>query len=551
MKRRSHWFLLGAIGLVALMVASAAVAGSNATPRRGGTVIYGLDQEPRILNGYLTEGNLFATSEATEPLLDGGMEYNNRGVLVPVLIAGQPKLVKKSPMTIRFTYKKNARWSAGNRRPHVTGNDFLFTWQTIMTKDWDITSREGWEDISRVRVSGKGKKTVTITFRKPYAAWKPLVATSPLPAFALRGANFNQVWRNDFFVPGSTTSVSSGPFLFERWQRGSQLVLRRDPAYWGKKANLDRIVFRVVQDTNTQFQAIRSGEISVLRPQPQLQIADARQNSRLRVQSGPEFAWEHIDIQRGAKGHPALKQAYVRQALIRGINRPAIANALYRTIAPGLPVLQSVIFKPFEKEYVPHWRKWSYSRSASEQLLRRARCTKGDDGIYSCPQVGKLSFRFTSTAGNQLRELAFEIIQSQLKAVGIEVKSAFGPARTVFGTVLPSKDWDLFMFTWIGSPTSPITDEAIHGCNGDQNYMDYCNQRVHRLLVRAQTELNDKRRANLLNQADALMANDIVQIPLFARPGFLIHERRIQGILRNPTQQTSLWNVNNWWSTTR
>jgi len=193
----------------------------------------------------------------------------------------------------------------------------------------------------------------------------------------------------------------------------------------------------------------------------------------------------------------------------------------------------------------------SYSRTGAEAILRRNRCTKGSDGIYTCPSVGKLSFRFTSTAGNQLRELAFEVIQSQLKAVGIEVKSAFGPASHVFGTVLPSRDWDLFMFTWIGSPTSPMTDDDIHGCGGDQNDMEYCNQRVTRLLKQAKTTVNDRRRNALLNQADALMANDIPQIPLFARPGFLISEKRIQGILRNPTQQTALWNVNKWWSTSR
>jgi peptide/nickel transport system substrate-binding protein len=545
MKRRSHWFLLGAIGLVALMVASSAVAGSNATPRRGGTVIYGLDQEPKVLNTYITEGNLFAASEAVEPMLDGGLEYNNRGVLIPVLFTGQPRVLDASPLTVRFSYRANAKWSDGRQ---IAGNDFLFTYQTVMNRNWDITSRNGWEDISRVRVAGK---TVTVTFRRPFAAWKTIVGASPLPRHALSGQNFNQVWRNDFYKPGTTTSISSGPFIFERWQRGSQLVVRRNANYWGPKSYLDRIVFRVVSDTNTQFQAIRSGELSVLRPQPQLQIADARRNSNLRVQSGPEFAWEHIDIQRGAKGHPALDRLFVRQALIRGINRTAIANALYRTIAPGLPVLQNVIFKPFEAVYKPNWRKWSYSRTAAEQILRRNNCTKGSDGIYTCPQVGKLSFRFTSTAGNQLRELAFEVIQSQLKAVGIEVRSAFGPASHVFGTVLPSRDWDLFMFTWIGSPTSPITDEAIHGCGGDQNDMEYCNQRVSTLLKRAQTTINDRQRAAILNQADALMANDIPQVPLFARPGFIIHERRVQGILRNPTQQTSLWNVNKWWSTTR
>jgi peptide/nickel transport system substrate-binding protein len=545
MTRRPHYLVVAAAAVATLLVASAAAAGPSATPRRGGTVVYGLDQEPKVLNTFITEGNLYATGEAVEPMLDGGLEYDNRGVLRPVLLAAQPKLLKASPLTVSFAYRVNAKWSDGRQ---ITGNDFLFTYQTVMNRDWDITTRNGWEDISRVRVSGK---RVTLTFRRPYAAWKTIVGASPLPAHALRGANFNQVWRSDFFKPGTSTAISSGPFIFERWQRGSQIVMRRNPNYWGPKSLLDRIVFRPVPDTNTQFQAIRSGELDALRPQPQLQIADARRNPNLRVQSGPEFAWEHIDIQRGDKGHAALDRAYVRQALIRGINRTAIANALYRTIAPGLPVMNSVIFKPFETEYVAHWRKWSYSRTAAEQLLRRNGCTKGSDGIYTCPQVGKLSFRFTSTAGNQLRELAFEVIQSQLKAVGIEVRAAFGPAAHVFGTVLPSRDWDLFMFTWIGSPVSPITDESIHGCAGDQNDMGYCNRRVDTLLKRAQLTVNEKQRNAMLNEADRLMADDIPQIPLFARPGFLIHQRKFQGLVRNPTTQTNLWNVSQWWSSAR
>jgi peptide/nickel transport system substrate-binding protein len=532
--------LLVSLATAALVVASSAAGGPSAAPARGGTVIYGLDQEPKVLNGYITEGNLFATAESTEPILDSGLEYDNRSILRPVLFAGQPRIVRASPLTVRFTYKAAAKWSDG--RP-ITGADFLFTWQTMMNRSFDIVSRIGWEDIGRVSARGK---TVTVTFRRPYAAWKPLVGSAPLPAHAVRGENFNTVWRNDVLNPKTRQPIASGPFVFERWQRGSQLVLRRNTAYWGRKAYLDRIVYRVVADTNTQFQAIRSGELNVLRPQPQLQIADARRNARLRVQSGPSYSWEHIDIQQGPKGHPALRRKFVREALIRGINRSAMTNALYRTIAPGLPVLQNVIFQPFERNYVPHWNKYAYSRTAAERLLRTNRCTKDDDGIYSCPGVGRLSFRFTSTAGNQLRELAFEIIQSQLKAVGIEVRSAFGPASHVFGTVLPSEDWDLFMFTWVGSPTSPITDEQIHGCDGSLNNMNYCNATVTRLLRQVKTVTNDRTRARLLNRADSLIANDIPHVPLFSRPAFLIHERRYLGLLRNPTQQTDLWNVGNW-----
>ena len=143
------------------------------------------------------------------------------------------------------------------------------------------------------------------------------------------------------------------------------------------------------------------------------------------------------------------------------------------------------------------------------------------------------------------------MVHSHLRAVGIEVRSTFGPAAHVFGTVLPSRDWDLFMFGWQGSPTSSLTDVAIHGCGCYQNDMGYCNRRVTRLLTQAAQELNERRRNAMLNQADRLIANDIPQMPLMAKPGFLIHERRINGIVRNPTQQTALWNVSSWWSTAR
>ena len=83
----------------------------------------------------------------------------------------------------------------------------------------------------------------------------------------------------------------------------------------------------------------------------------------------------------------------------------------------------------------------------------------GNDKIFSCPGVGKLSFRFSTTAGNQLRALTFEVIQRQLKSVGIELVPRFQPAGLLFGTTLPSRDWDIIMFTWVESPSSKITSK--------------------------------------------------------------------------------------------
>ncbi|HWG55865.1 MAG TPA: ABC transporter substrate-binding protein, partial [Gaiellaceae bacterium] len=343
--------------------------------------------------------------------------------------------------------------------------------------------------------------------------------------------------------------LASGPFRFVSWDRGSQLTVERNPNYWGKKANLQRIVFRFIPDTNTQFQALRSGEVNIIVPQPQLQIADIRKQKNITVQQSLQFAWEHIDLQTGPGGHPALRKKFVRQAIFTGINRRQIATALYREIAPNIPVLNNVIFKPFQPEYVAHkYQPFGFSQQKAIQLLRSNGCTGGParpgaGGVYSCPGVGQLEFDFYSTAGNQLRELAFAIIQKQLASVGIKLNSKF--SLTALSVTLPTKKWDIMMFAWLGSP-EPAGSVNIHRCNGLQNYYGYCSRPATRLLLKSNEEFDPKKRTALLNAFDKLHASHAASLPLFARPAFQIHDSRLKGAILNPTNSGPTWQTENW-----
>jgi peptide/nickel transport system substrate-binding protein len=539
MRKRSFWLALAALAAVVTMTATGATAGSPQGALKpaaaGGTVILGADQEPKILNWLLTDGNLYWLSVINGQILEGAYELNSKGEYVPEMITSAT--VKNNPFTVTYQIKPTAKWS--DNTP-VTAADFQFTWQTYVNPAWDITSRAGYEDIRSV--SGGNSKRVTVVFKKPFAAWKDLF-NAIVPRHKAQGQNFNNYWTNSI-------DVASGPFKFERWQKGSQLVLSRNANYGGTKAKINQIVFRFIPDTNTQFQAMRGGEVDMIAPQPQLQIADIKKQAGIRVQSGPEFAWEHLDFQLGAKGHPALRQPYVRQAIVTGINRSQIAGALYKEIAPGLPVLNNAIFKPFQTEYQAHkWQPFGFSQKKAISLLRAKGCTGGpatpssrNNDIYSCPGVGKLSFTFFSTAGNQLRELAFQIMQRQLKSIGIELQNRF---RTGVFSVLPTREWDLFLFTWIGSP-DPGGSVEIHKCAGDQNDGVYCNRKVTQLLDASQNEINPTKRTALLNQADALMAKDLPTLPLFARPGFLISKSSVSNVLKNPTSEGPTWNSELW-----
>ncbi len=174
MRKRSILLLVGAVALIAsLIVGPAATAKPEATS--AGTVIIGHDQEPVTLNNLITEGNAYTTSLVTNTVLASASVYNQNAKLVPYLVEAAPKIVKSNPLTVSFKYKASAKWSDGRQ---LTGNDFRATYQTIMNPNFDITSREGWEDIASIKVAGK---SVTVTWKKgkAYAAWDALVATSP------------------------------------------------------------------------------------------------------------------------------------------------------------------------------------------------------------------------------------------------------------------------------------------------------------------------------------------------------------------------------------
>ena len=548
MHKRSLLLLIGVLAIMAsLVIGPSATATTDKVS--AGTVVIVHDQEPGILNNFLSEGNGYTVALVMNTILAGGLIYDDKVKLKPYLLEAVPKMVQKEPLKATMKYKANAVWSDGRQ---VTGADFLATYRTIMNKNWDIVSREGWEDIARIQVKGK---SVTVTFKpkRAYAAWDVLLGNSLMPAHKVgAGVDFNKLWSDSI-------DVSSGPFKFGSWQKGTQLTILKNAAFKaGPAAKLDRIVFRYIAGAS-QFQALKGGEGDVVEPQPQVQIVDFYKDNKFKVQVGPGYQWEHLDFQQGAKAHPALKKKFVRQAIITGINRSQIREVLY--VKTGLvtdlkliPVLQSNIFKPFEPAYATPYARWKFSQKNAIAMLKKNGCTGGPDApssgnskIFSCPGVGQLSFEFTTTSANPLRALTFEIIQRQLKSVGIEFKPRFISAAVLFGGgTLTSGDWQAVMFTFLGGPTSSATFFGTAGCGGDQNYMASCNKKASDLLQKAQFTADPAARNKLLHDAEVILAEEVFSIPLFSRPAYLLNSNRVKGPVKNPTQQGSTWNAELW-----
>jgi peptide/nickel transport system substrate-binding protein len=545
MHRRKLWLFAGVV-LAALTLAatgSARVSGSDgASAKSAGTLVFGAEQgggPDWCLNLILdVDCNAFWNVVFQTPVIRGAFLFTPKFTYKPDLISRYK--FQTRPQRVTYYIRKNARWSDGTQ---VTGKDWKFTWQTATNPKYkEHIDPLGWEDIRSVVGNGK---VVKVTFKRNFAAWRGLFGYI-LPRHALSGTDMLTVWNDCICNPKKGNApIGNGPFLLTRFDRGSGITLVKNRRGWyGKPAKLDSIVFRFITNTNSEIQAIRSGEVDAIYPQPQLALADLRNQAGLRIQTHVGLQYEHIEIQQGAKGNPLAKQKWLRQALITAVNRTAAARALYGTLNPSVGALQSIVRLKGEKGYSNDFAKWNYSVAKVDNMMRAHNCSKGGDGIYRCSGT-KVSFDFASTSGNALRTLAFTIFQDQAGKAGIELRNGFVPAGTLFGSKLPAHDFDLAMFTQLVT-VDPHYVVSNFSCGNASNYTEYCNRQVTRWLAQSDRELNDNKRLRLITRVGKVLANDVPMIPLFQRPTYLVYKTSVAGMVDNPSSQGPSFNAENW-----
>jgi peptide/nickel transport system substrate-binding protein len=510
----------------------------------GGTVLFGDEQEPTILNGTLIDGNSLVTSKVFNNIFPGAYVIQPDFSMAPWLLDGEAEFTE-DPFSVTYTIRDEAEWSDGTP---ITADDFIFTLE-IYDEDADhaeqITSRAGYELITDYEVDGD--KTITFNFEEPYAPWQ-LMFSNVFPAHEFEGEDW------ETFMNDELPDISGGPYVFDSWDRGTQLRLVRNDAYWDGDVALDEIIMRYVPDTTTLTQQMVGGELDMYDPQPQIELVDQLEGAgdRLTYEVGLGPVWEHMDFNTLVDG---LDKDYVRQAIAMGIDRQQIVETLVQPVDPDAEVLQQPFWMTNSEFYEPTFDQWDHDTEGAISHLEENGCTRGDDDIFEC-DGDRLSFRFGTTGGNERRELTQQLVQSDLAQVGIEINIDNDEGAQFFDRLnTPDNcdgicDYDIALFAWVGSP-DPSGNANIYGCDeGEtprpQNWTVYCDEELTSLMDEANRTVDPDDNAALWNEAAAVIAEGVPIIPLFQQPQLLAWEEGIQGPELNPTNQTQFWNSSEW-----
>jgi peptide/nickel transport system substrate-binding protein len=525
----------------------------------GGTVTYASDQEPTGWNVNTANDNLAALNYMTILVYPQAFDTTpDFKVVMNKDLLTSAEQTSDDPQVITYEINPDATWSDGTP---ITGKDFIYNWKLQNGKVDadvgesdpeaaepddatipDVASTTGYENIQSVEGE---EKTVTVTFETPYADWKGLFGNI-MPAHILKDV---KGW-NESLDETKIPEWSGGPFKFEKYTPEQSVTMVPNDKFWGEKPKIDELVVVFGLLPEALPEAYENGEIDLSYPQPQVDLVQ-RLESIPEIQNQINFglSYEHIDFN---LLNPLLADKAVRQAIAWGLNREELVARTVAQFDDRAEVLNNRIWLNNQPEYVDNSGEYAESDpDKARKTLEDAGYTEGSDGVYE-KDGERLSFRISTTGGNQLREDTEEVIQEQLEQIGIEIKIDNVEGSAVFDKFFPESgnfedaDYDIALFAWVGTPFTASSNQSLFIPGGGQNEMSYENDEVGDLFTQAIQETDRDTMIDLTNQIDAQLWEDLPTIPLYAKPTLLPVRDSILNVVDNASTYGPLWNAVTW-----
>lgn len=520
--RRKFFLILTALALV---LSAALLAGCSQKteekkaekpkaeePVKGGTYNHPLYADPVSLDpAHIQESEGFRVGVE---IFEGLVKYDPKTLEVKPALAESWE-VNDDATVFTFKIRKGVKYHNGQE---LKAADFKKAWERACAKDtqsevaYILAPIKGYDEMQEGKATElSGVKvvddyTLEVTLKYPFAEFvqtlgHPVASAYPVDE-ALKAVKEKKVWE---------TPIGTGPFKFVSWKHNQEVVIERNPDYWGEEPYLDKVVFRIFEDDNTAFMEFKAGNLhDCAIPTGQLKATKEDPTYGPMVITGPELALYYygFNMEKGV----FAKDKNLRLAIEYATDRDAIIN----TVMEGLPLPATGIVPKGIPGYVEGQSPYTYDEAKAKEYWEKSSKPK------------EITLWYNTSEGHQ--KIA-EAAQAGYKKVGINVKLTNLEWGTYLDKVMKG-ECEFFRMGWIAD--YPSMDNFLYPLfhsseKGNNNMTFYSNPEVDKLLEEARKETNEEKRYELYREAEKKILEDAPIVPIY----FYQFARVVQPTVKN------------------
>jgi len=485
-------------------------------PSYGDATVVASSGDARTLVPILASDS--ASSDICGFVFNGLVKYNKNIELVGDLAESWD--IEDEGKTIIFHLRKAVRWHDGRA---FTSRDVEFTYKKLIDPNVRTPYSGEYERVKDFVLIDD--YTIKVTYKEPFAPAVSSWGIPIMPEHILKNEDLNK-------TKFSRSPIGTGPYKFKLWKTGERIELVSNHDYFEGRPHIDRYIYRIIPDEATTFLELQTQgvDMSLLTP---LQFTRQTDNkvfkthyNKFRYQS---FGFTYMGYN---LSDPRFQDVRVRRAINYAVNKEEIIGAVFFGLA-------KIITGPF----VPD--SWAYNKDVlpapydtieAKRLLNEAGWVDSDGNGWIEKDGRGFEFTVLVNQGNAERQRSAELIQKQLKAVGIRMKIRVIEWSSLISEFIEKRRFEAVLMGWFLS-RDPDCYDIWHSSKtrpGEFNFVGYKNERVDKLLEEGRSTFDQSKRAAIYREIHKLIYEDQPYLFLYTADALPIVNSRFKGVESSP-----------------
>ena len=182
------------------------------------------------------------TKEVMFNVFEGLVKPTSKGDLIPAV--AETYTVSEDHLTYTFTIREGVKFHNGDA---VTAEDVVYSLKRVAAPtETGVVQVEALSIMTDV--TAQDERTVVITLSEPSNEFISYLTVAILPAD---------------YTAQDTAPIGTGPFKFVSRKAQESIVLEKNDDYWGEKAYLDQVTFRIIENAEGLLMGLQSGAIDI------------------------------------------------------------------------------------------------------------------------------------------------------------------------------------------------------------------------------------------------------------------------------------------------